>query len=193
MSTLAETIQLAIDTAIAGSDPDTNPLAKQTLEAESLIEQCLHELGEAVSNNQWLRSRLVKSYSITLTNGVGTLSSGLLVQHLGEGLVRDGDTGVNNGLGNILQRILHLADFYGDLPAWFGYYHTTQNDQILTRQVNTGSLDATLTPLTIVAPFTPTKSELNTLVDAEIHDQLVEILAARLRGQLEALPGTSST
>lgn len=183
--TLAECIRLSIDTAIAGTDVDRNPLAKQTLEAESLLDQSLHELAVEVAQNPDLRGRLTKEYSITLTNGIGALTSGINIEFLREGSVRDGDTSANNGYGNILQRVYHRNDFYNYLYPAYGYYFVGENNAIYTRQIATGDFISTLSPLTIDAPFTPTKSEINTLIDTEISDELVKILAARLRGTLD--------
>src|SRR5262245_43051454 len=98
--TLRELIQASIDIAIAGTDPDRNPLAKQTLEAESLLDTALQELAREVRGIPSLRARMVKEFSVTLTSGIGTIPETLLIEFLGEGIVRDGDAGANNGYGN---------------------------------------------------------------------------------------------
>ena len=189
MPTLQEVINLAIDTAISGTDVDSNPLRKQTLEAESLLDQSLHELSVEIAQNPNLRARFTKEYSITLTNGIGALTAGILVQYLREGSVRDADASASNGFGNILQRVMHRNDFYSYLNPAYGYYFVGENNQIYTRQIATGDFIATLSPLTVNAPFTPSKSEISTLVDVEVADDLVKMLAARLRGALESEAG----
>lgn len=189
MATLAEVIQLGIDTAIAGTDPNKNPLRTQTLEAETLLDQALKELSVEIAQNPDLRARFTKEYSITLTNGIGALTTGILVEYLREGSVRDADTGANGGYGNILQRVKHRNDFYDYLNPAYGYYFLGENNAIYTRQIATGDFTATLSPLTINAPFAPSKSEISTLVDAEVVDDLVNMLAARLRGALESEAG----
>lgn len=184
--TLQEIIAAAISTAVSGTDPNTNIIQKLTMEAEPILDQCIHQLAEMVRGDARLRARMAKEFSVTLTNGVGAVPATLLIQHIGEGIVRDGDAGANDGFGNILERKHHEADFRGFLVPAYGYYlikgDTSGVSQIYTRQIATGSFVDTVSPLTITAPYTPTKANLNTAVDSEISDELVQMLAIRLRG-----------
>jgi hypothetical protein len=52
--------------------------------------------------------------------------------------------------------------------------------------INSSSFVDTITPLTITAPYTPTKADLNTAIDGEIVDELVKMLAAKIRGVMPA-------
>ena len=191
--TLQEAIESALATAVSGSDVDSNVLRKQALEAEVLIDQALHQLATDVAGKPELRARLETSFSVTLTDGIGTLPAGILIEYLREGSVRDGDAGANNGAGNILSKVNHYDDLVRYLNAGFGYYCIVKN-QIHTRQIGSGSLSTTASPLTIWAPFVPSKANLNTDVPDEILDDLVQILAVMLRGiisrQMEAAAPT---
>lgn len=179
--TLPELIQSAIDTAVAGTNPNTNVLQFLRMEAETLSEQAFHELATKCASDPELRGRLSKSFSVALTSGSATLPAGILVEYLREGSVRDGDTGANNGQGNVLVRVKYYDDLVKSLPAVFGYY-CIENNKIFTRNISDGDLTATLSPLTVYAPFVPTKADVDTEVPDEIVDEMVVMLATRLRG-----------
>lgn len=182
--TLAETIQRAIDTAVAGTDPDTSIVQKLRLEAETLVDQALHELAAMCAVDPDRRGRLSKNFSVTLTSGSATLPAGILVEHLREGSVRDGDTGANGGNGNVLSRVKYYNDLVQELPTLFGYY-CIENNSIYTRNIGDGDLTSTLSPLSIDAPFVPAKADIDTDVPDELNDDLVEILAMKLRGLIK--------
>lgn len=181
--TWTQLISLAINTAVAGTDADNNPIIKQRLEAAAMTDQAIHELATMVAGNPELRSRLEKSFSVTLTSGIGTIPSGMLTEYLREGAVRDSDTGANNGNGNVLARVQRLAAFLTDTDTSLGLYCLAGN-QIYARPPASTYPSDTIGPLVIIAPFVPTTTNLDTEVPDEITDELVVMLAKRLRGLL---------
>lgn len=181
--TLAELIAQALDTAVSGTDVDSNVIRKATLEAETLTDQALHELAVEVAANPELRARLETQFSVALVNGVGAIPATLLVEYLREGSVQDADTQAN-GYGNVLQRVKYFNDLLKELPSVYGYYCLVDN-QIFTKQISSGDLTATASPLRIDAPFVPAKANINTQVPDELTDEIVEILAVKLRGIIQ--------
>lgn len=179
--TLSEYIQKAIDTALGGTDPDTNVIQKLRLEAESMIDEVLHSLAVKCAKNPELRGRLSKNFSVTLTSGSATVPAGMLVEYLREGSVRDADSGANGGKGNVLVRVKYYNDLIKELPSVFGYY-CIEDNKIFTRNINDGDLTATLSPLAIDAPFVPHKDDIATDIPDELEYEIVEMLAAKLRG-----------
>lgn len=178
-----ELITLAINTAVAGTDADNNPILKQRLEAGGMTDQALQALATEVAGSPELRSRLEKQFSVTLTNGVGAIPAGMLTEYLREGAVRDSDTGANNGNGNILARVQRFPSFLTDMDTALGMYCLVSN-QIYARPPASTYPSDTIGPLVIDAPFTPTTSDLSTAVPDELTNDLVEILARRLKGQI---------
>lgn len=181
--TLPEYIQKAIDTAVAGTDPDVSIIQKLRMEAETLIDQVLYELAVQCAEDPEKRGRLSKNFSVTLTSGSATLPAGILVEYLREGSVRDADTQAN-GYGNVLVRVKYFNDLLKSLPTVFGYY-CIENNKIYTRNINDGDLTATLGPLSIDAPFVPAKADIATDIPDEIQYDLVVLLATRLRGVIQ--------
>lgn len=180
--TAAEVIQRAIDSAVAGSDPDPSVVQKHRQEAETLISQALNQLAADVAQNPDVRHRLEASFSVSLdANGVGTIPAGLMTEYLHEGSVRDSDTGANNGKGNPLCRVRQYRDFVMQSPfSVFGYYCLVDN-QFQTKLGN-GDFTSVIGPLQVDAPFIPVKDDISTDVPDEITDDLVDFLAMRLRG-----------
>lgn len=188
--TLAEIIRSALDTAIAGTDPDANILQKLKQEAEVLAEQAIHHLATDVAGDPERRGLLERATSITLTNGIGTLESAsanydILTEFISEGAVMDSDTGASNQVGNVLVRVKYLTDFYKPLPSVFGYYCITTGGQIMTRQVATGSLTDTISPVVITAPVVPKLSAIATYLPHVLEDKMVKYLAMRIRGYID--------
>lgn len=180
-----ELITFAIQTAVAGTDADNNPIIKQRLEAAGMTDQALQALADIVAGNPEIRARLEKQFSVSLTNGVGAIPAGMLVQYLREGVVRDSDGGGNNGLGNILARINRYANFIQDQSTAQGLYCVVDN-QIYARPPGSSFPADTQGPLVIDAPFTPTTADLDTTVPDELTNDLTELLAVKLRGMATA-------
>jgi len=189
MATLNQIILESIDIAIAGMDPDSAPIQKMVLEAESIFDSAIQELAAVLHGLPRLRARMVKEFSVTLTNGIGTVPATVLIEYMGDGTIRDSDTSANNGYGNVLQRVHNRSDLL-TLPAPYlmGYYciegNTSGISEIHTRQVATGSFTDTLSPLTLNVIHIPAKTDLNTEIDPEIENNLKDRLAIRLRGQI---------
>lgn len=155
-------------------------MQKLTLEAEVLADLAIDELSVEVARDPELRARLEKQFSVTLTNGVGTLPAGIMIEYLREGSVKDSDLGAN-GFGNTLQRVKYLNDFLGFTQSVYGYYCIVDNT-IRTKQISSGDFTGTVGPLIIDAPFIPTKANINSEVPDEVEGPLVDMLAVRLRG-----------
>jgi hypothetical protein len=179
--TLQSLIALAIDTAVAGTDPDSNVIQKLRREAESLVPQCLDKLARDVAADRDLQARLMTEFNVSLSAGVGTIPSEMLLEYIHEATVVDQDG------GNVLSRVQYLKDLYQPLFNSFGYY-TVANNQFYTKQINSGSLTDTAGPLIIDAPFVPTKTGISTEIPSEIEPNLVELLAFRLRGMMFPMP-----
>src|SRR5690349_9800228 len=118
--TISQLIDLAINTAVAGTDADNNPILRQSLEAQGIADQALQALATMVAGSPELRARLEKRFSVSLTLGVGTLPAGMLVEYLREGSVRDSDTSANNGAGNVLARVNRYNQFVQDTDTAWG-------------------------------------------------------------------------
>lgn len=191
--TVLELVRRAIDTALIGMDKDPNMNVYQSYAQEvgHIADQAIKELAVEVAAKPELRAQLEKTFSVTLTTGVGSVPAGMLVEYLHEGSVRDADAGANGGLGNILQKVNHYDDLINPLPSIFGYY-CVKNKQFHTRQVSTGSFTATASPLTVDAPFLPTSANLNADVPDELVPNLVEMLAVRIRGIIPRMVGQTT-
>ncbi len=184
---LQSLIQLAIDTAVAGTDPDSSIVQKHRREAESLVPQCLDKLARDVAADRDLQARLMYEFSVNISGGQGDIPPSMLTEYIHEGSVRDSDPGGNNGHGNVLSRVQYLKDLILPLSTSFGYY-SLQNNQFYTRQISSGSLTDTIGPLVVDAPYVPSKDAIEDEVPLEIEANLVEMLAMRLRGMMFPLP-----
>jgi hypothetical protein len=180
--TYAELIQQVIDTAVAGTDADNNPVLKQRLETETLIDLTLQAVSAMVAGNPEIRARLEKRFSVTITNGIGALPSGLLLEYLREGSVRDSDQSMF-ATGNPYSRIKFATDFFTDSQLLLARYCVIDNTMYACPPGMSDYTNFSGT-LTLDAPFVPTKANLNTEVDDEIANDLIEDAAARLRGLL---------
>ena len=176
-------INFAINTAVAGTDADNNPIIKQRLEAGGMTDQALHALATMVAGSPELRARLEKQFSVALTSGVGTIPAGMLVEYLREGVVRDSSGSGPGGLGNILARVNRYSSFIQDADTALGLYCVVDN-QIYARPPASTFPTDTIGPLLIDAPFVPTAANLNTEVPDEVADDLVAKLAILLRGMV---------
>lgn len=181
--TYGQLIQRAIDIAVAGTDADNNPIIKQRLETESLVDLALQAVASMVAGNPQLRARLEKQFSVALSSGVGTMPAQIMLEYLREGAVRDSDTSANNGLGNFLAKVNRYDQFVTDQSTALGLYCVVDN-AIYARPPGATDPASTIGPLVIDAPFVPITTDLSTLVDDEIVNDLLEDLAARLRGLL---------
>lgn len=183
MATYAEFIQRAIDTAVAGSDANNNPIIQQRLEAQTLTDLALQAVAAMVAEKPELRARFEKRFSVTLSSGVGTLPAGLLVEYLREGTVRNSD-GANNGLGSFLAKVNRFNDFIQDANTALGLYCIVDN-ALYARDPGSTDYTAASSPIILDAPFVPTTTNLDTEVDSELVNDLVEDVAIRLRGMLK--------
>lgn len=188
--TLAEIIRSALDTAIAGTDPDVNTLQKLKQEAEVLAEQAIHHLATDVAGDPERRGLLERATSIALSSGIGTIENAsanydILTEFLAEGAVMDSDTGASNGVGNVLVRVKYFTDFYKTLPSVFGYYCITTGGQIWTKQISTGSMTDTIGPVVLTAPIVPKLSAIATYLPHTLEDEMVKYLALRIRGYMD--------
>lgn len=182
-TTYAELIQRAIDAAVAGTDADKNPVLKQRLEAQTVADLAMQAVAAMVANRPDLRPRFEKQFTVTLTNGVGALPAGILVEFLREGAVRNSD-GSNNGLGSFLAKVNRFPNFIQDTVTALGQYCIVDN-QIYARDPGSTDYTAATSPLVIDAPYVPDKTQLDALVDDEVVNDIVEDVAIRLRGLLK--------
>lgn len=178
----AQLIDLAINTAIVGTDLDNNPLLKQSLEAQGIADQSLQALATMVAENPELRARLEQRFTVTLASGIGTIPAGMLVEFAREGAVRNSD-GSNNGLGSFLAKVNRFSNFIQDQNSALGLYCIV-NNQIYARDPGSSDYTSATGPLVIDAPFFPTKADMGTTVEDELANELVEMLARRLKGMI---------
>ncbi len=181
--TWTQLISLAINTAVAGTDADNNPIIKQRLEAAAMSEQALQELATLCAGSPELRSRLEKSFSLTITSGVGSIPAGMLTEYLREGSIRDTSDASLFPNGTPYARIKYLNDFLTDQNTLLGRYCLDGN---LIYATAPGINDYTFNNLTLtaIAPFVPTTANVDAEVPDEITNELVILLAKRLRGIL---------
>lgn len=182
-TTYGELIQRAIDAAIAGTDADKNPVLKQRLEAQTLTDLAMQAVAAMVAGNPELRARFQKQFTVTVTNGVATLPAGILLEYLREGSIRDNDTSLFPS-GNVYARIKNTADFLTDTQSLLARYCAVDNNLFLCQPGMTDYTQYTSGTLTVDAPYVPDKTQLDTLVDDEVVNDIVEDVAARLRGLL---------
>ena len=186
--TYSQLIDLAINTAVAGTDVDNNPILKQSLEAQGIVDQAFHALATIVAGNPELRARLEKQFSVSVTSGVGALPAGILTEYLREGAVRDSDQSLFTS-GNPYSRIKYANDFFTDSQTLLARYCLVDN-QIFAAQPGMTDYTQFSGTLTIDAPFVPTKTDISTTVPDEIADNLVVQLATRLKGMIPAMVAT---
>lgn len=182
-TTYGQLLQRAIDVAVAGTDANNNPVIQQRLETESVIDLAMQAVAAMVANRPDLRPRFEKQFTVTLTSGVGALPAGILVEFLREGAVRNSD-GSNNGLGSFLAKVNRFPNFIQDAVTALGQYCIVDN-QIYARDPGSTDYTAATSPLVIDAPYVPDKTQLDTLVDDEVVNDIVEDVAIRLRGLLK--------
>ena len=178
-----ELITTAINTAVAGTDADNNPIIKQRLEAAAMTDAALQALAVEAAGNPEMRSRLERQSSVALTSGVGAIPAGMLTEYLREGVVRDSSGSGVGGLGNTLARVNRYSTFISDQDTALGLYCLVDNS-IYARPPGSVFPSDTIGPLLIDAPFAPTTSDLQTTVPDELINNMGEILARRLRGMI---------
>lgn len=178
----SELISTAINTATAGTDVDNNPIIKQRLEAAAMTDQALQALAVEAAGNPEIRARLERRSTITITAGVGPIPAGMLIEYLREGSVRDEDQSQFQ-TGNPYSRIKNEADFFGDTNTLLARYCLI-NNSIYACQPGTTDYTQFSGNLIADAPFAPTTADLSTTVPDELVNDLVEILARRLRGMI---------
>ncbi len=182
--TWTQLIALAINTAVAGTDADTNPIIKQRMEAAGMTDQALQALADVVAGNPEIRARLERRSTIAVTNGVGTIPAGMLVQYLREGSVRDEDTSFFP-TGNPYSRVKFANDFFNDSQTLLARYCPIDN-QIFACPPGVTDYTQFSGNLITDAPFTPTTADLNSTVPDELTNDLVEILARKMKGMMMA-------
>lgn len=180
--TFAQLIDLAINTAVVGTDVDNNPLLKQSLEVQGIADQALQALAVMVAENSQLRACLERQFSVSLSGGIGAVPAGMLVEYAREGAVRNSD-GSNNGMGSFLAKVNRFNSFIQDQDTALGLYCVV-DDQIYARDPGSSDYTSATGPLVIDAPFFPTKSDMGTTVPDEVANELVENLARRLKGMI---------
>lgn len=177
-----ELISLAINTAVAGTDADNNPIIKQRLEAAAMTDASLQALAVEAAGNPEIRARLERRSTIAMTAGVGAVPAGMLIEYLREGSIRDEDQSQFQ-TGNPYSRVKNEADFFGDVNTLLGRYCLI-NNTVYACQPGTADYTQFTGNLIADAPFAPTTADLSTTVPDELVNDLVEILARRLRGMI---------
>lgn len=162
-------IDSGIMQAGVGIPAGENPYWGQRARILVLAQRALHSLATQVSEDVKRRHLLMKSFSIVLTSGVGPLDAAMLSAMIGYGSVRDAD-------GNILSKVDNYNDLVRSQVPFFGYYAMV-NDTVFTRQISSGSLTDTSTPLTVYCSYVPLATE----VPDEITDDATNLLAQMIK------------
>jgi len=183
-------ITLAINTAVAGTDADNNPIIKQRLEAGGMTDQALQAIADIVAGNPEIRARLEKRFTVALTNGVGTIPAGMLVQFLREGSVKDEDQSMFPS-GNPYSRVKFANDFFTDSQLLLGRYCLIDN-RVYACQPGIADYTQFSGNLIIDAPFTPTAADMSTTVPDELTNDLVAMLAKHLHRVIVAGPARAA-
>lgn len=173
--TLQEMIYRSILQAGLNTPDGENYLMQQQIETEVAAARALRTLASDVSKDPERKHLLMKTTSVPLTNGVGTLDASLLTDSIDTGSVRDADASANNGYGNVLVRVHNYNDFLRELSPFFGYF-ALHNNQIHTRAISSGSFTDTLSPLTVDCSYVPTAAEVPAEIEYDAVSLLVEYL-----------------
>ena len=160
--------------ATTGMPAGTNPYWGQRARILVLAQNALQMLADRISQDAKRRHLLQKSFSITLTNGVGSFDATMLTAAIGYGSVRDADN-------NILVKVDNYNDLLRSQVPFYGYYCPT-NNQIHTRQISSGSLTDTASPLTVFCSYIPLATE----VPGELQNEAVDILANLIKQPVDS-------
>lgn len=152
------------------------------------IEYAMHNLATKVWKDPRRKGLLSQDYSVTLTNGVGTIltatgtitsEADILYESVADGKVRDTANDV------LLAFIPQVAQFEGHLQLGL-YYYTLRNQRIYTRSATSGIYGNdqydVIGPLTITAQYIPTVSS----IPVELEDEAVITLAELMAKKFEA-------
>ena len=172
-------VDAAIMQASMGIPAGENVIFGQRARVLVLAQNALQVLADKISQDTKRRHLLQKSFTVTLTNGVGSISAAMLSAAIGYGSVRDADTGANSGQGNTLVKVDNYNDLLRYQSPLFGYYNLS-NDQIYTKQISTGDLTATLSPLTVFCSYVPLATE----IPDELQNDAVDLLAGMIKAEM---------
>ena len=128
---------------MAGGEPDLSPLGRNEPELETACNEALQFFADEIAHDELRYHQLQREFAVNLTNGIGDLPADILPETMDHGYVKD-------GAGNALSKTLFYLDLTLPQSTLEGYY-CLQNSRIYTRQIGTGSLAATVSPLTIFA------------------------------------------
>jgi hypothetical protein len=168
---------------LAAGDPNS-PWLKMETEAGLAQEQALQELGMVVADHPAQFGLLQQTYSITLTSGVGQLTTATGVTTSAVDMIW---TSVQRGhvkdeMGTRLIYVPDRANFEGyQLPGLL--YYTTYTGNIYTRSATSGDYASdqygVTGPLNVFANYYPTVGGLASIAP-ELDSDLVRILARTL-------------
>jgi hypothetical protein len=171
--TRVQLISRAIEVALVGLSTEQVPLSAQEGLIESLTLDAMKEFGVEIAGDMERFHLLQQTFAVSLTAGQGALPVKLIPQTLEAGMVSDAD-------GNVLQKVDFLRDLTAQRSPLLGYY-TVSQDKIYTRQIATGSLVDTTSPLIVVGGVVPDIDNLDVDVPLVIQPDLVEHVARKIR------------
>jgi hypothetical protein len=151
-----------------GMPAGDNPYWGQRARILVLAHNALQGLADKVSQDVKRRHLLQKSFSIVLTSGVGPIDATMLSAAIGYGSVVDADS-------NILSKVDNYNDLVRSQNPFFGYYNMT-NNQVYTRQISSGSLTDTATPLTVFCSYVPLATEIPNELQNDATDLLAQMI-----------------
>ncbi len=181
--TLRQWLTRAIAVASAGEDDTANPLLNVEDSAEALAHHVAFEVAEQFASDPRTLPLVEETVTISLTNGVGTLPSKVLVNALPRATVtRSADATMAKKM-----RYLPWRDFVRSLSSRFGSFSVrngTQFNLVLpgaTYTPGTGLTgDVSLTAA--CAPEMPATDSATIAVHLKVEEALVRRLAERLKG-----------
>lgn len=188
---LDQLVELAKRRLYAGL-PAGNPWADADIEITANVTTAANLAATRIMRDPQIRARLQQTYSITLTAGVGDLSTAngsitgvpneLLMEGIDYGSVVDQD-------GYPVFPIPHYQDFISPQATIFDYYHITNQKQILTRARNNGQvyivadIVGIVGPLSLKASYVPASiTNWPTECENDLVNALVEITLQKFPG-----------
>src|ERR1700752_4985101 len=192
--TVNDILVKSVAIALLGTDPDSSTIQRCMMEAESALDSVLQEVCAEAAVNPTLRPRVMKIVQAgEVGPGIFDVPATVLIEYLHLGQVNDADLSANNLFGNVYSAILHYGDFLTYPASPFGIYHVLGSAnagtaQIYARAPFTGLMSDVLGPLYLFAPYVPAKADINTAIDAELQNNILDKLALRLKGAAQTKP-----
>lgn len=167
-----------------GLEPNVSPNLDATLIAQALVPDVFQAVGEAAALDERKRSLLRRNKTVSMTAGVGTLTDDVLTAYMEDATFFD-----PADLSKSYSWIREYYDFVNYADARLGYFNVRDGVTLLQREpgedfATTLSFTGNMTLSIPCVPEVPASQDVAVDVVPEIASDIVEALAAALRGQL---------